>query len=50
MLKDEIIIDKSLVVPMRSKFEALKKEAAELENKIRGLQEALESLIRLQQR
>lgn len=50
VLKDEVIIDKSLVVPMRSKYEALKKECAELEIKIRGLQEALESLIRLQQR
>ncbi|GAB6026600.1 hypothetical protein CHUAL_013011 [Chamberlinius hualienensis] len=49
-LKNEVVVDKGLIVPMKSKYDALKKEANELEAKLRGLHETLEALVRLQQR
>jgi hypothetical protein len=49
-LKDEILVDRLASIPVRSRYEALKKEAADLEGQIKQLHDALETLLRIQQR
>jgi hypothetical protein len=49
-LKNEIVVDRLASVPVRSRYEALKKEAAELESQIKQLHDALDTLLRIQQR
>lgn len=49
-LKNEIVIDRLASLPVRSRYEALKKEALELDNQIKQLHDALDTLLRIQQR
>lgn len=49
-LKNEIIIDRLATLPVRSKHDALKKEALDLETQIKQLSDALDTLLRIQQR
>jgi uncharacterized protein involved in exopolysaccharide biosynthesis len=49
-LKNEIVVDRLASIAVRSHYEALKKEAAELEGQIKQLQDALDTLLRIQQR
>jgi predicted nucleic acid-binding Zn-ribbon protein len=49
-LKSEIVVDRLASIAVRSRYEALKKEASELESQIKQLQDALDTLLRIQQR
>lgn len=49
-LKDELVIDRLASVQVKPSFDALKKEAADLELQIKQIQEALDTLLRIQQR
>jgi len=49
-LQDEIIVDQNSLVSFNSKNESMRHEMQALEVKISQLEEALESLIKLQQR
>jgi hypothetical protein len=49
-LKNEIVVDRLASIAIRSRYEALKKEASELESQIKQLQDALDTLLRIQQR
>ena len=49
-LKDELVIDRLSAVQVRPSHDALKKEATDLEVQIRQIQEALDTLLRIQQR
>ena len=50
MLKDELVFDRLAGFSLRTKYESLKKDTAEVEAHVRQLIECLESLTRLQQR
>lgn len=49
-LKDELVIDRLSAVQVRPSNDALRKEAGELEAQIRQIQDALDTLVRIQQR
>ncbi|XP_065155672.1 uncharacterized protein Stacl isoform X5 [Atheta coriaria] len=49
-LKDELVIDRLSAVQVRPSHDALRKEAVDLDLQIRQINDALETLIRLQQR
>lgn len=49
-LKNEIVVDRLASVAVRGRYEALRKEALELETQIKQLQDALDTLLRIQQR
>jgi hypothetical protein len=49
-LKNELVVDRLASIPVRSRYEALKKEATELESQIKQLHDALDTLLRIQQR
>lgn len=49
-LKNEIVVDRLASIPVRGRYEALKKEATELESQIKQLHDALDTLLRIQQR
>ncbi|XP_071442731.1 uncharacterized protein Stacl isoform X2 [Hetaerina americana] len=52
-LKNEIVLERSgssAVAPLRSRYDALKKDASELETQIKQAADALDTLIRMQQR
>jgi hypothetical protein len=49
-LKNEIVVERLASIPIRSRYEALKKEATELESQIKQLHDALDTLLRIQQR
>uniref|UniRef100_A0A1V1FKT3 Putative cysteine-rich protein 13 n=1 Tax=Reticulitermes speratus TaxID=60591 RepID=A0A1V1FKT3_9NEOP len=49
-LKNEIVVDRLASIAVRSRYDALKKEASELESQIKQLQDALDTLLRIQQR
>ncbi|XP_033611428.1 uncharacterized protein LOC111874632 isoform X2 [Cryptotermes secundus] len=49
-LKNEIVVDRLASVPVRGRYESLKKEATELESQIKQLHDALDTLLRIQQR
>ncbi|GJQ87483.1 hypothetical protein Trydic_g19242 [Trypoxylus dichotomus] len=49
-LKDELVIDRLASVQVKPSFDALRKEAADLEVQIKQIQEALDTLLRIQQR
>ncbi|KAF2903122.1 hypothetical protein ILUMI_03063, partial [Ignelater luminosus] len=49
-LKDELVIDRLSAVQVLPAHDALKKESADLEAKIRQIHDALETLLRIQQR
>lgn len=50
MLKDELVFDRLAGFSLRTKYESLKKDTAEVEAHVRQLMECMESLTRLQQR
>ena len=50
MLKDELVFDRLAGFSLRTKYESLKKDTAEVETHVRQLNECMESLTRLQQR
>ncbi|XP_059351625.1 uncharacterized protein LOC130691526 isoform X2 [Daphnia carinata] len=50
VLKDELVFDRLAGFSLRTKYESLKKDTAEVEAHVRQLIECLESLTRLQQR
>ena len=50
MLKDELVFDRLAGFSLRTKYESLKKDTAEVETHVRQLNECTESLTRLQQR
>lgn len=50
MLKDELVFDRLAGFSLRTKYESLKKDTAEIEALVRQLTDSLESLNRLQQR
>ncbi|XP_063929355.1 uncharacterized protein LOC135141810 isoform X2 [Zophobas morio] len=49
-LKDELVIDRLSAVQVKPSHDVLRKEAADLEAQIRQIQDALETLVRIQQR
>ncbi|XP_071050321.1 uncharacterized protein [Onthophagus taurus] len=49
-LRDELVIDRLSAVQVRPSFDALKREATDLEVQIRQIQDALDNLLRVQQR
>ncbi|KAK7791980.1 hypothetical protein R5R35_007968 [Gryllus longicercus] len=49
-LKNEIVVDRLASVSARGRYEALRKEASDLEVQIKQLQDALDTLLRIQQR
>lgn len=49
-LKNELIVDRLASVPVRSRYEALRVEAVELETQIKQLTDALDTMIRIQHR
>jgi uncharacterized protein involved in exopolysaccharide biosynthesis len=49
-LKNEVVVDRLASIAVRSRYDALKKEASELESQIKQLQDALDTLLRIQQR
>ncbi|XP_068897066.1 uncharacterized protein Stacl isoform X7 [Tenebrio molitor] len=49
-LKDELVIDRLSAVQVKPSHDVLRKEAADLEAQIRQIQDALETLLRIQQR
>lgn len=49
-LKDELVIDRLSAVQVRPSYDALRKEAADLEAQIRQVQDSLDTLLRIQQR
>ncbi|XP_068214896.1 proto-oncogene vav isoform X6 [Palaemon carinicauda] len=49
-LKDELILDRLAALSSRNRYEALKKESADLERQIAQLQDSQETLLRIQQR
>ncbi|XP_049823029.1 uncharacterized protein LOC109597113 isoform X3 [Aethina tumida] len=49
-LKDELVIDRLSAVQVKPSHDALKKEAMDLESEIRQIQDALDTLLRIQQR
>lgn len=49
-LKDELVIDRLSALQIKPSYEALAKEAADLDAQIRQIQEALDTLLRIQQR
>ncbi|CAG2068077.1 unnamed protein product [Timema podura] len=49
-LKNELVVDRLVNLQPRSRFEALKKEALELDTQIKQLQDSLDTLLRIQQR
>ncbi|KRT84210.1 hypothetical protein AMK59_2153, partial [Oryctes borbonicus] len=49
-LKDELVIDRLASVQVKPSFDALRKEATDLEVQIKQVQEALDTLMRVQQR
>lgn len=49
-LKNEVVVDRLASIAIRNRYEALKKEASELESQIKQLQDALDTLLRIQQR
>ena len=50
MLKDELVFDRLAGFSLRTKYESLKKDTAEIEAHVRQLTDSLEALNRLQQR
>lgn len=50
VLKDELVFDRLAGFSLRTKYDSLKKDTAEVEAHVRQLMECLESLTRLQQR
>nr|CAH0101404.1 unnamed protein product [Daphnia galeata] len=50
VLKDELVFDRLAGFSLRTKYESLKKDTAEVETHVRQLNECMESLTRLQQR
>ncbi|KZS06991.1 putative SH3 and cysteine-rich domain-containing protein [Daphnia magna] len=50
VLKDELVFDRLAGFSLRTKYESLKKDTAEVEAHVRQLMECMESLTRLQQR
>lgn len=49
-LKNEIVVDRLASVSARGRYEALRKEAQDLEAQIKQLQDALDTMLRIQQR
>lgn len=49
-LKNELIVDRLASIQIRSRYETLRVEAAELETQIKQLQDALDTMVRIQQR
>ncbi|XP_075235389.1 SH3 and cysteine-rich domain-containing protein isoform X1 [Lycorma delicatula] len=49
-LKNEIVIDRLASIQIRQKYESLRIEAMELETQIKQLQDALDTMLRIQQR
>ncbi|XP_046668612.1 uncharacterized protein LOC124359657 isoform X10 [Homalodisca vitripennis] len=49
-LKNELVVDRLASVQVRSRYETLRVEAAELETQIKQLQDALDTMARIQQR
>lgn len=49
-LKDELVIDRLSALQVKPSYEALRKEAADLDAQIRQIQDALDTLFRIQQR
>ncbi|XP_021916286.1 uncharacterized protein LOC110828105 isoform X2 [Zootermopsis nevadensis] len=49
-LKNEVVVDRLASITVRSRYDALKKEASELESQIKQLHDALDTLLRIQQR
>jgi hypothetical protein len=49
-LKNEVVVDRLASLPVRSRYDALKKEASELDGQIKQLHDALDTLLRIQQR
>ncbi|XP_008476728.1 uncharacterized protein LOC103513661, partial [Diaphorina citri] len=49
-LKNELVIDRLASLDVKSRYESLRTEAAELETQIKQLQDALDTLSRIQQR
>jgi hypothetical protein len=50
VLKDELVFDRLAGFSLRTKYDSLKKDTAEVEAHVRQLNECMESLTRLQQR
>lgn len=50
LTKDELVFDRVGSFSLRTKHELLKKEALDLESRVRQATEGLDSLVRLQQR
>lgn len=49
-LKDELVIDRLSALQVKPSYDALRKEAADLDTQIRQIQDALDTLLRIQQR
>lgn len=49
-LKDELVIDRLSALQVKPSYDALRKEAADLDAQIRQIQDALDTLLRIQQR
>ena len=49
-LKNEIVVDRLASIQIRGRYESLKKEASELDSQIKQLHDALDTLLRIQQR
>lgn len=49
-LRNELVADRLAAVQVRSKYEALRVEAVELETQIKQLADALDTMVRIQQR
>ncbi|XP_054275359.1 uncharacterized protein LOC128994676 isoform X3 [Macrosteles quadrilineatus] len=49
-LKNEVVVDRLASIQVRSRYEALRVEAVELETQIKQLQDALDTMVRIQQR
>ncbi|MPC55331.1 hypothetical protein E2C01_049263 [Portunus trituberculatus] len=49
-LKNELVFDRLAALSSRNRYDALKKESADLERQIAQLQDAQDTLLRMQQR
>ena len=49
-LKNELVVDRLAPVQVRSRYDTLRVEAMELETQIKQLQDALDTMLRIQQR
>lgn len=49
-MKNEIVLDRLASLDVKSRYESLRNEAAELETQIKQLQDTLDTLSRIQQR